>query len=60
MIWVLLPLIHQHYRETDENGGPAWLVRLNSAAEAHRLVRRYHMTVMDINEESLVQARIIY
>jgi len=36
-----------------------WLVHLESVSEAHRLVRQYHMTVME-GEEQPMRAQILY
>lgn len=44
---------------SEQEEKPAWLIRVNTVSEAHRLVRRYHMTLLD-SDKALIQARIIY
>lgn len=44
---------------SEQEEKPAWLVRVNTVSEAHRLVRRYHMTLLD-SDKALIHARIIY
>lgn len=56
---VLYIFLVSDFISSEQEEKPAWLVRVNTVSEAHRLVRRYHMTLLD-SDKALIQARIIY